>query len=134
MLCNDYYVSLINRYTCNPFGFVVDRESVSTVIRSHTAIVVVVRAGGVAAVSVDVSVESIESLLVVIIVVPFLFTSHTEAPVVQAVSTYAPIHTIVQANKLLYVISPVFVPTALSAVHAIGSICTYRTFLFDATN
>lgn len=94
----------------------------------------VVSVGCVVASVVDVSVVSIVSLSVVIMVVPFMLTSHTDDHVTQAVSTYAHIHTIVPANRLRYVISPVFVHTALSAVQAMGSICTYRTFLLEATN
>lgn len=82
-----YYVSLIQIRTCRPFGLVVERETVSIVIKSPAVIAVVVSVGAVAAVLVLTSAESIESLLVVIIVVQFLFTSHTEAPVVPAVST-----------------------------------------------
>ena len=114
-----YYVSLIQIRTWRPFGFVVDRESVSIVIKSPAVIAVVVRVGAVAAVLVDTSAESIESLFVVIIVVPFLFTSHTDAPVTQAVSTYAPISVIVQVKG--HSIEPIiFVPTALSVVFSIA--------------
>lgn len=104
---------------CSHFGLVVERESVSIVIKSPAVIAVVVSVGAVAAVLVDTSAESIESLLVVIIVVPFLFTSHTEAPVTQAVSTYAPISVIVQVNG--HSIAPImFVPTSLSVAFSIA--------------
>ena len=104
---------------CSPFGLVVDREFVSIVIKSPAVIAVVVRVGAVVAVRVLTSAESIESLLVVIMVVPFLFTSHTEAPVTQAVSTYAPISVIVPVNG--HSIAPIiFVHTALSVVFSIA--------------
>ena len=91
----------MSRYTCRPLGFVEDRETVSIVTKSHTDIAVVVSVGCVVASVVDVSVVSIVSLFVVIMVVPFIFTSHTDDHVTQAVSTYAHIHTIVPANRLL---------------------------------
>ena len=98
---------------------VVDRESVSIVIKSPAVIAVVVRVGAVVAVRVLTSAESIDSLFVVIMVVPFLFTSHTEAPVTPAVSTYAPISVIVQVNG--HSIAPIiFVHTALSVVFSIA--------------
>jgi len=62
---------------------------------------VVVSVGCVVASVVDVSVVSIVSLFVVIMVAPFMLTSHTDDHVTQAVSTYAHIHTIVPANRLL---------------------------------
>lgn len=104
----------------------------SIVIRSPAVIAVVVRVGAVAAVLVLTSAESIESLLVVIIVVPFLFTSHTDAHVVPAVSTYAPISVIVPVNG--HSKAPaIFVPTALSVAFSIALISKYRTFLLEAT-
>ena len=114
-----YYDCLIQIRTWRPFGLVVDSESVSIVIKSPAVIAVVVRVGAVAAVLVLTSAESIESLLVVIMVVPFLFTSHIEAPVTQAVSTYAPISVIVQVKG--HSIAPIIlVPTALSVVFSIA--------------
>ena len=54
-------------------------------------------------------------------VVPFLFTSHTDAPVTQAVSTYAPISVIVPVNG--HSIEPhIFVHTALSEALSIAYI------------
>lgn len=92
----------------------------------------VVNVGAVVAVLVETSAESIDSLFVVIIVVPFLFTSHTDAPVTHAVSTYAHISVIVPVNG--HSIAPIiFVPTALSVAFSIAYISIYRTFLFDAT-
>lgn len=126
------YVSLIQIRTWSPFGFVVERESVSIVIRSPAVIAVVVSVGAVAAVLVLTSAESIESLLVVIIVVPFLFTSHTDAHVTHAVSTYAPISVIVPVNG--HSIDPqIFVHTALSEALSMAYISKYRTFLLEAT-
>lgn len=127
-----YYVSLIQIRTWRPFGFVVDRESVSIVIRSPADIAVVVNAGAVAAVLVETSAESIDSLFVVIIVVPFLFTSHIDAHVTHAVSTYAPISVIVPVNGHSND-HAIFVPTALSVAFSIAYISIYRTFLLEAT-
>ena len=119
LLLLPYYDCLIQIRTCRPFGLVVDSESVSIVIKSPAVIAVVVSVGAVAAVLVDTSAESIESLFVVIIVVPFLFTSHTEAPVTQAVSTYAPISVIVQVKG--HSIAPIiFVHTALFVAFSIA--------------
>ena len=128
-----FYESLIQIRTCNQRGFVVDKELQSIVIKSPTVIAVVVSVGAVAAVLVLTSAESIESLFVVIIVVPFLFTSHTEAPVTHAVSTYAPISVIVPVNGNSKA-PQIFVHTALSVAFSMAYISTYRTFRVEATN
>lgn len=90
-------------------------------IRSPAVIAVVVRVGAVAAERVETSAESIESLFVVIIVVQFLFTSHTDVPVTHAVSTYAHISVIVPVNGHSND-HTIFVPTALSVAFSIAYI------------
>lgn len=128
----NYYVSLIQIRIVIPFAGVVCMLSISNVSISQADIAVVVSVGAVAAVLVVFSVESNDSLLVVIRVVQPLFTSTTIVPVVPAVSAYAPISVIVQV-KGNSKSQPIVVPVETFVAESRIRYSTYLTFLLEAT-